>query len=401
MYPSYSNKFEFKLMASMISLVTASEITYKYQQQQMLMRLAGGLFIHLVMFWCLIPLFLIYMYPALRNLVELWFCFIETFSHRILRTYSSRLCPTLPFAYRLQPDEHTWPIRNLRSTIKVVLVIMVIYFSLNIYTHLCFGIIFNLFITVAVTVFVLRTLWCLVDAIDYNLYPFLLIMIIQYFILPITSFVYIPILLVCTASLFPFLNQVLISHSIDQLINHIQLVNFRAYIELDDRYKQFSAEIINLFTTTFIAYHIFNACLTNNLSWVLTIATMSVLPAFLYISLISLIALQPSLIMFVISSIMLSQYISDGIVFIIIWISYFVCIYPLIYLILRRLTMKLSNPIGSKLRLIREKIHAKCVPSFFKSNSSKNKTSNTLNTLYRMVILPIYTFLRAFFVSFN
>ena len=106
MHQAYHDKIEMKLSASITSLAVASEITYKYHHSQIFLSLIIGLFTHLFLYWYLIPLFVLYFFPILRKLIQLWFSFIDTFSSQILRLYSTKLCQILSFICILESNDN-------------------------------------------------------------------------------------------------------------------------------------------------------------------------------------------------------------------------------------------------------------------------------------------------------
>lgn len=85
-------------------------------------------------------------YPMLSKLIQLWFSFIDTFSDKILRSYSRKLCQMLPSVCTLESHDNIWLIRKFRRMIRCASFITAIYFGLKIYSYLCFGIIFNIYI---------------------------------------------------------------------------------------------------------------------------------------------------------------------------------------------------------------------------------------------------------------
>ena len=181
--------------------------------------------------------------------------------------------------------------------------------------------------------------------------------------------------------------------SIEQLMTDLQLMNFRTYLEFDVNYKRFSAEMINLLITIYLIFQVFLYCLTSNFSWILTISLISFLSIYSYTNFIRLISILPNLIMFLISSIRLSKYISYGYLFLItISMLYFILLYPLFYLLLRRLTIQFSNQIGLKLARIRERIHETCLPSFFQYQSSNIHLQLTLVLLHFFVLFSLIVF---------
>jgi hypothetical protein len=183
----------------------------------------------------------------------------------------------------------------------------------------------------------------------------------------------------------------------DQLIYNIQLMNFRTYLEFDKHHKRFSAELINLFITIYIISHVFLYCLVNNLSWISTISLVGFLTIYFYTQFIRLISIVPNVIMSTISLIILSKsishrYLINKSLFIITSMIYLVVLYPLFYLLLRRLPIKLSHTIGLKLEFIRERIDRQCLPSFFQYHSS--------NKLYQLIIILFKFFVLLFLVLF-
>ncbi len=145
----------------------------------------------------------------------------------------------------------------------------------------------------------------------------------------------------------------------DQVIYNIQLMNFRTYFEFDKNYKRFSAEMINLFSTIYIISHVLLYCLANNLTWISTISLVSFLTIYFYTQFIRLISILPNIIMCTISSIVLSKYILHRYLiskslFTLISMVYLVFLYPLFYLLFRRLTINVSHKIGLKLEYIRQ-----------------------------------------------
>lgn len=180
----------------------------------------------------------------------------------------------------------------------------------------------------------------------------------------------------------------------DQVLHNIQLMNFRTYLEFDKNYKRFSAELINLFITIYIISQIFLYCLANNLSWILTISLVGFLTIYFYTQFICLISFVSNAIMSTSSLIILIKTFSDRFfinrsLFILI---YLVFLYPLFYLLLRRLTINLSHTIGLKLESIRKRIDHQCLPSFLQYHSS--------NKLYRLIINLVKFFVLLFLVLF-
>ncbi|CAF0968126.1 unnamed protein product [Rotaria sp. Silwood1] len=407
---AYGNEMELKLIASIASLAIASEITYKNRHREILICLTSGLLTYLLIYLCFLPLFLIYLRPVLRKLMQLWFSSFNLFSDNILRLYSKKLHQILPSTWTFELEDKAWPVTSIQFTIKIISLSTVIVFCLNIHSYLVFGTIFNVYITIFIILVVVRTLWIFFDAIDLNLYPFIFIITILHYITPLKSLLYIPTILWITIYLYPRLHRILIGGCIEHFINEIQLMNFRTYLELDNAYKQFSAEIINLFITICLIYRIFFICLTNNLSWTLTISIVSFLSICIYTNLICLISILPNLIMFMFSSIIISEYILYGnfsyryFPLTIILIFYFIFIYPLLYITFRRSTIKLSNSIGLKLKLIREYIHEKSLQRFHKYNSSEQYPSYSFyitNILYQLLIYIFNIIFRLFHVLFR
>ncbi|CAF4572676.1 unnamed protein product [Rotaria sp. Silwood1] len=414
MRQAYKNQILLKLAASIISLGVGSQIAYKYRYQHTLIWLTSSLLILLLNYWYIIPFLLIYILPIINNIINYWLKFIDLFSNKILRPNSTKFREILPSIWIFESNQKLWPIESIRIMLMYGSIGPAIYCGYEIYSYLFFGISFNLCISISIIILITTTLWHILEAIDRHLYPFIFAIIIQYYIIPIKSFLNIPLTLLLTTFLFPILNNLLISNSIQEFIHNITLLNFRTLIEANNNYKRFYCEFVNLFITFYFIYYVFLDCLINNVSWLLIILIISFLLIYLYTNLIYLILYQPNIIMFLFSSFILCKYIlyrriedhfiTKYFLLIMILTFYFALIYPLLYHILRRSIIKSANNIGLKLQLFREKINQKKV-EFSKKylcityihDPSKYfilHLFNTIITICCLIIFPINILLR-------
>jgi len=366
---AYENQTLLKLAASLVSLAVGSQIAYKYRYQHTFIWLTGGLLTLLLNYWYIIPILLIYILPIIKKLIKSWLLFIDILSDKILRPNTTKFRQLLPSIWTFESNEKLWPIESIRFMLTYGSIGPALYFGYKIYSYLCFGISFNLCIAIGITILISTTLWHILEAIDQNLYPFIFAIIIQYYIIPIKSLLNIPLTLLLTTFLFPFLNNLLTSSSIQEFIQNIKLLNFRSFVETNNNYKQFFSEFTNLFMTIYLTYSVFIVCLTSNVSWLLTIIILCFLPIYLYLNFIRLIIIESNTIMFLFSSFILSKFIlyrriEDHFIYkyfllIMLLTFYFALIYPLLYHILRRSIIKSAKNIGLKLKSFREKIHQK------------------------------------------
>ncbi len=369
MRQAYGNQILLKLAASIVSLAVGSQFAYKYRSQHTFIWLIISLISLLLNYWYIIPLLLIYISPIINTLIQSWLSLIDTFSDKILRPNSTKFRQMLPSIWTFESNQKIWPIESIRFMLTYGSIGPALYCGYEIYFYLCFGISFNLCIAIGITVLVTTTLWHILEAIDRDLYPFIFAIIIQYYIIPIKSKLNIPLTLLLTTFLFPLLNKLLISHSIQEFIANIKRLNFRTFVEENNNYKQFYSELVNLFIAIYFSYRVFIVCLISNISWLLTISIVSFLPIYFYTNLIRFISIEPNTIMFLFSSFILSKYIlskriQDHFIYkyflvIMILTFYFALIYPLLYHILRRSTIKSASKIGLKLKSFREIINQK------------------------------------------
>ncbi|CAF0806175.1 unnamed protein product [Rotaria sordida] len=414
MRQAYKNQILLKLAASIISLVVGSQVAYKYRYQHTFIWLTSSLLILLLNYWYIIPFILIYILPIINKFINYWFKFIDLFSNKILRPYSTKFCQILPSIWIFELNQKLWPIESIRIMLIYGSIGPAIYCGYEIYSYLFFGISFNVCISISITILVTTTLWHILEAIDRHLYPFIFAIIIQYYIIPIKSFLNIPLTILLTTFLFPWLNNLLISNSIQEFINNITLLNIRTYLEGNNNYRRFYCEFVNLFIIFYLIYHVFISCLINNVLWLLIILIISLLFIYLYTNLIYLILFQPNIIMFLFSSFILCKYIiyrridehfiSKYFLLIMLLTFYFALIYPLLYHILRRSIIKSAYNIGLKLQLFREKINQKRV-QFSKKYLSITyihdpskyfilHLCNIIITICILIILPINILLR-------
>ncbi|CAF1260932.1 unnamed protein product [Adineta steineri] len=364
---AYKNQILLKLMASVVSLAVGSQIAYRYRYRHTFVWLTSSIFFLLLNYWYIIPLLLIYVLPIIHKFTQTWLSFIDIFSDKILRPCSTKLRQSLPSIWTFESDQKLWPIESIRFMLTYGTIGPALYCGYEVYSHLFFGISFNLCISVAVTILVTITLWHILDSIDKDLYPFLFAIIIQYYIIPIKSALNIPLTLLLTTFLFPFLNNLLISNSIQDFIQNIKSLNFRTFVETNSNYKQFYSEFVNLFIAIYLTYKVFRICLLCNVSWLIILSIIIFLPIYFYTHCIRFIAIEPNTIMFLFSSFILSidilsrrahdHFIYKYFLVIMILTFYFALIYPLLYHILRRLTIKSADDIGLKLKQYREKIN--------------------------------------------
>ncbi|CAF2873517.1 unnamed protein product [Rotaria sp. Silwood2] len=414
MRQAYKNQILLKLAASIISVAVGSQIAYKYRYQHSFLWLTSSLLILLVNYWYIIPILLIYILPIINKLVNYWFKFIDLFSNRILRSNSTKFRQMLPSIWIFESNQKLWPIESIRIILVYGSVGPAIYCGYEIYSYLFFGISFNICISISVIILVTTTLWHILEAIDRHLYPFIFAIIIQHYIIPIKSFLNIPLTLLLTTFLFPFLNNLLISNSIQEFIHNITLLNFRTFLEGNNNYKRFYCEFVNLFITFYLLYYIFIDCLFNNVSWLLTILIICFLLIYLYTNLIYIILYQPNIIMFLFSFFIVCKYIifrriddhfiSKFFLLIMILTFYFALIYPLLYHILRRSIIKSANNVGLKLQLFREKINQQTVQfsqKYLRITYIHDPTKyfilhlcNTTIAICFLIILPINILLR-------
>lgn len=367
MHQAYKNQILLKLISSIISIAIGSQIAYKYQGQHTLIWLVSSFLIPLVNYWYIIPCLLIYILPNVNKIIQYWFLFIDAFSDKILRQNSRKFCQMLPTLWIFESNHMLWPLESIRIILKYGSIGPALHCGYQVYSYLYFGISFNVFISISIVILITVTFWHILEAIDRDLYPFIFAIIIQYYIIPIKSFLNIPLTILLIAFLFPLLNNLLVSKSTQEFINNFTLLNFRTFLEANNNYKLFYCEFSNLFITLYWIYHIFISCLANNVSYLLTILLIGSLLIYFYTNIIRLISFQPNIIMFVFSSLILTKYIlcrktqehfiTKYFFLIVILTFYFALIYPLLYHILRRSTIKSAYKIGLKLKLIRENIH--------------------------------------------
>ena len=404
---AYGNDIERKAISSISSLTFTIEIMYKYHYQETWKCLTSGLLVCSLSYLCFIPLFLLYLWPLIRKSIEYWFSCIKILFDNNFQLYSLKLRQLLLSNWTFESEDQIRPIRSIQRIVKLTSLSIISFFCLKLYSYLFFGVIVNLYITIAFTIIAIRTLWHCFDSIELNLYPLLLIITMEYSLVPIQSFIYFPIIVLLTVYIYPYLHRFLISTFIEEFINRIYLMNFQTYIQFDNDHKRFSAEIINLFVTICLIYYIGLICLTNNLSWILTGLIMIFSFVYLYTNLIRLISIVPNLFMFIFSSIMLSKHILEmnlthkHILLLITLKVYFVFIYPLFYIIFRYLTTKFSNLMGLKLTLLRENIYEICIASILGRNSSKNNSSMNSSIFYQLTNFTINIIVRLFRILFR
>jgi len=417
MHRAYENQILVKLSASIISSAVASQIAYEYRAQHTFIWLTSALLALLLNYWYIIPILLIYVLPIINKFIKSWILLVDSFSDKILRPNSTRFRKLLPAIWTFESSEKLWPIESIRFMLTYGSIGPALYFGYKIYSYLCFGISFNLCIAIAVTILVITTLWHILEAIDRDLYPFIFVIIIQYYIIPIKSSLNIPLALLLTTFLFPFLNNLLTSNSIRDFIQNLKLLNFRTFVEANQNYKQFFSEFVNLFLTIYLTYSVLIICLTSDVSWLLTISIIGFLPIYLYTNLIRLTLIEPNTIMFLFTSFILSKFIlcrriQDHFIYkyfllTMILTFYFALIYPLLYHILRRSTIKSASNIGLKLKSFRERIHQKTsqfseqyLRITYIHDSSKYfilHLCNVIISICLLTVVPINIFLRLIF----
>lgn len=364
---AYGNQILLKLAASIVSLAVGSEIAFKYRTQHTFIWLTSGLFTSLLNYWYIIPLNLIYIVPIVEKMIRSWLSFIDLFAGKILRPYSTKFREFLPAIWTFESNRKLWPIESIRFMLTYGCIGPGLYCGYEIYSHLFLGISFNLCISIGGTILVVTTLWRILEAIDRDLYPFIFAIIVQYYIIPIKSILNIPLTLLLTTVLFPFLNNLLISHSIQDFINNLKLLHFRTFLEGNVHYKQFFSEFSNIIISIYLTYSVMNVCFTIKVSWFLIISILGFLPIYLYTNFIRLMLIEPNTLMFLFTSFLLSKsillrsnddhFISKYFLLIMILTFYYALIYPLLYHILRRSFIKSANAIGLKLKSSRETIH--------------------------------------------
>lgn len=327
-----------------------------------------------------------YVYPILRRIIELWFFAVEILNEQYVRYYSGRLCGKLPLIW------------HLKSSGKIGLGIKVFFFVIMMYSGVCFssclsfGFIFDLYITVFLVVLLVKTSWDILDAVDYRMHPFILMMLIQNFFLPTNSIIYLSLVLLATAIVYPYVDRLLTSSPSERLMDHFQLMNFRAYLELDTTYRQFFAEVVNVLISIYMTHRAFVCCCSMNISSLFTLVLISCLWLYCYTKLIYLIAIQPNFFLFIISSVLFSRFILHlqlsnrysllmGILLI-----YFAFLYPSIYLLIRRSTLHFSNRFGLRLKFVRRQIRTRCLPSFLRYHS-KNFLFRSISLLGHLLLL--------------
>lgn len=418
---AYANDILRKLPASMISLVVAVQVGYKYRYQHTLVWFPSSLLILFVNYWYIIPLMLIYIYPIMNNLVNYWFKLIALFCNKILSPQSTKFRQILPSKWIFESNQRLWPIESIRIMLKYGSIGPAIFCGYEIYSYLYFGISFNICIVISIIILVISTLWQILEAIDQDLYPFIFAIIIQYYIIPIKSFLNIPLTLLLTTFLFPLINDLLTCSSVQQFIENMTLLNFRTFFEANTNYRRFYCQFVNLFITFYLIYYVLNACLINNLSWLLTIPMIAFLFIYLYTNLMVVISYQANIIMFLFSSFILSKYIlyrrldehfiSIYFLLIMTLTFYFALIYPLLYHILRRSVIKSCNRIASKLEVFQQELNqktSKLINTYFTIDNVHMPTQyfilhlcNMLITICFLTILPIDIFLRLILSSLS
>lgn len=366
---AYQNQILLKIAASIVSLGVGCQIAYKYRSYHTFIWLTSSLLTLLLNYWYVIPLLLIYILPILHKIIQHWLSLVEIFSKKLLQPSSTKFRQLLPSIWTFESNEKLWPIESIRFMLTYGSIGPGLYCGYVIYSYLIFGISFNLCIVIAITFLITTTSWHVLDAIDRDLYPFIFAIILQYYIIPVKSALNIPLTILLTTFLFPFLNNLLTSNSIREFINNIRLLNSRTFFETNTIYKQFYSEFVNLFLTFYLTYSVFIVCLTSDISRLLTIAILGFLPIYLYTHFISLIIIEPNTIMFIFSSFILSKFILNRrneehfiykyFLVIMLLTFYFAFIYPLLYHILRRLAFKSAKDMGLQLKLFRQNIHEK------------------------------------------
>ncbi|CAF1659796.1 unnamed protein product, partial [Adineta ricciae] len=367
MRQAYGNRVLLKIAASIISLAVGSQITYAYRSKHSLICLTSGLFTLLINYWYVIPLLLIYILPKITSLIKSWLSLIELVANQIIRPTSTRLRQLLPSTWTFDSNETLWPIETIHFLLTYGSIGPALYCGYEIYSHLCFGITFNLCIAISITILLTTTLWQLLDAIDRVLYPFIFAIIIQYYIIPARSTWSIPMILLLTTFLFPCINNLVTNNSIQDFIQKIKFLNYQTFSEENQDYKQFFSEFVNLFLTIYVTCRILIISINGQVVWLLIISMLIFLPAYFYITFIRFISLEPSLAMFLLSSSLLGEYIlnyrpndhfiSKYFLVIMILAFYYALIYPIIYHFMRRLTYRSAHRFQLQLKSFREYIH--------------------------------------------
>ena len=367
MHQAYGNSFPSKLIAFVVSLAVASQTAFEYRHRSILLWSSGAFLALLLNYWYLIPLLLIYVVPVLRKSTKYWMLIVERICTHVIRPLSTKFRQTLPSVWTFESSRKLWPIESVCFMLNYGSIGPALYCGYAIYRHLYFGTSFNLCIAIAITLLLIRTLWQLLEAIDRDLHPFLFMIILQYYILPIQSFLNIPLTLLVTTFLFPFLNRLLTSDSVKESIQNLKMLNYRTFLEANQTYKQFFTEFVNLVVSSYFTIHVLIICLTSDVPWLLTMAVLCFLPTYLFTHLTSIIAMEPNTTMFLFSSFVLSRYVLNSrldqhfiykyFLLIMILTLYFALIYPLLYHILRRLTIRSAQHYGLHLRSWREEIY--------------------------------------------
>ncbi|CAF1659849.1 unnamed protein product, partial [Adineta ricciae] len=367
MRQAYGNQVPLKIAASIISLAVGSQITYVYRSKHSLICLASGLFTLLINYWYVIPILLIYILPKITSLIKSWLSLIELFANQIIRPTSTRLRQLLPSTWTFDPNETFWPIETIHFLLTYGSIGPALYCGYEIYSRLCFGIVFNLCIAISITIVLTTTLWQLLDAIDRVLYPFIFAIIIQYYIIPVRSTWNIPMTLLLTTFLFPRINTLVTNNSIEDFIQMIKFWNYETLSEENQDYKQFFSEFVNLFLTIYLTCRILIISINSQVPWLLIISMMIFLPAYFYIKFIRFVYLEPSTTMFLLSSCLLGEYIlnyrpNDHFIYkyflvIMILAFYYALIYPIIYHTIRWLTQGSAHRVHMQLKSFREYIH--------------------------------------------
>ena len=367
MRQAYKNSILLKLAASIVSLAVASQIAYEYRSRNTLRSVIYGLLAFLLNYWYLIPVLLIYLVPVIQNLLKLWLTMLNGVTAGIIRPGSTKLRQMLPSIWTFESNRKLWPIESVCFMLAYGAIGPALYCGYEVYSHLYFGISFNLCIAIGTTILVTTTLWNVLEAIDRDLHPFLFAAIVQYYIIPIKSLWNVPLTILVTTFLFPLLNKLLTSDSIRDLIQNLRLLHFRTFVEANANYKQFFSELINILISLYLPGRVLIVCLTSEISWLVTVSIMSFLPVYLYLRLIRLIKIEPNTLVFLSSSFVLSQYILSRrmenhfiykyFLLIMILTLYFALVYPLVYHILRHATIHSSHQRGEQLKSTRESIH--------------------------------------------
>ena len=343
---AYYNQVVFKVITVPLSVALAIQTAYTNRHQIIYISVFSGFFSFLLIYWCLIPLFLIFIYPRLNQLVRRWFVINDQLSQRFARPISLKFSQILPSFYKFESNRALWPVESIRFMLKIGAVGPAFYLSYHLFFYLCFGFCLNLFVSTCLLILLSITIWHWLGVIDRDLQLFLFAIIAQYYVVSKQSYWYIPLSFLITGLILALCNQLLTNLRVRSYVEQLKQLNFRTFFEIDVTYRRFFSEIVN---AIIIFYFIAQISRSDEVPRSIQVIILVFVPIYLFRHLIQLISIQSSVVLFVVTAWLLTEsilgyflhydFLSKYFLLIFILTCYFSLIYPTIYHIIRWLTI--------------------------------------------------------------